>query len=101
MGTASYILVGTKESEALAFGSSCHGAGRNMSRRAATKKWHGRDVARKLADDGVLIRSKSMRGIAEEAPAAYKDVSKVVEASDKAGLARKVAKLIPLICVKG
>lgn len=101
MGTASYILVGTKESSTLSFGSSCHGAGRNMSRRAATKKWHGKDVARKLANDGVLIRSRSMRGIAEEAPAAYKDVSEVVETSDKAGLARKVAKLVPLVCVKG
>jgi tRNA-splicing ligase RtcB len=101
MGTASYILVGTKESQRLAFGSSCHGAGRNMSRRAATKKWHGKEVARKLADDGVLIRSRSMRGIAEEAPGAYKDVSEVVESSDRAGLARKVAKLVPLVCVKG
>ena len=101
MGTASYILAGTQQSERLAFGSACHGAGRNMSRRAATKKWHGRDVVRGLARDGVVIRSKSMRGIAEEAPGAYKDVSEVVEATDKAGLAKLVAKLVPLICVKG
>ncbi len=101
MGTASYILVGTEKSETLAFGSSCHGAGRNMSRRAATKKWTGNEVARKLADRGVLIRSRSIRGIAEEAPQAYKDVSEVVNVSDRASLAVKVAKLVPLICVKG
>ena len=101
MGTASYILVGTKESERLAFGSSCHGAGRQMSRTAATKRWQGRDVARKLEQDGVLIRSASMRGLAEEAPGAYKDVSEVVDVSDRVGLARKVAKLVPMICVKG
>ncbi len=101
MGTASYILAGTRQSEGLAFASACHGAGRNMSRRAATKKWQGRDVVRQLAHSGVLIRSKSMRGIAEEAPLAYKDVSEVVEATDKAKLAKKVARLVPLICVKG
>jgi len=101
MGTASYILVGTNESEKLAFGSSCHGAGRQMSRTAATKRWQGRDVARKLEQDGVLIRSASMRGLAEEAPGAYKDVSEVVDVSDRVGLARKVAKLVPMICVKG
>ena len=101
MGTASYILAGTQQSERLAFGSACHGAGRNMSRRAATKKWHGRDVVRGLARSGIVIRSKSMRGIAEEAPGAYKDVNEVVEVTDKAGLAKIVAKLVPLICVKG
>ena len=101
MGTASYILVGTEQSERLAFGSACHGAGRNMSRRAATQKWHGKEVAGRLAADGILIRSRSMRGIAEEAPGAYKDVSEVVEATHEAGLARKVAKLVPLACVKG
>ena len=101
MGTASYILVGTPQSERLAFSSACHGAGRNMSRTAATKKWNGKEVVGRLAHQGVLIRSRSMRGIAEEAPGAYKDVSEVVEATDKAGLARKVAKLIPLVCVKG
>jgi tRNA-splicing ligase RtcB len=101
MGTASYILVGTSESEERAFGSACHGAGRNMSRTAAKKRWRGTEVAEQLAAGGVLIRSKSMRGVAEEAPGAYKDVSIVVEATEKAHLARKVAKLMPLICVKG
>ena len=101
MGTASYILTGTGESERLSFSSACHGAGRNMSRTAAKKQWHGREVAKKLAGQGVLIRSRSMRGVAEEAPGAYKDVDEVVEVTDKAGLAKKVAKLVPLICVKG
>jgi tRNA-splicing ligase RtcB len=101
MGTSSYILVGTSESEERAFGSACHGAGRNMSRTAAKKRWRGTEVAGQLAAGGVLIRSNSMRGVAEEAPGAYKDVSIVVEATEKAGLARKVAKLVPLICVKG
>jgi len=101
MGTASYILTGTAASERLAFGSACHGAGRNMSRRAATKKWHGKEVAGRLASEGILIRSRSMRGIAEEAPQAYKDVSEVVEATHNAGLAKKVAKLVPLVCIKG
>lgn len=101
MGTASYILAGTTQSERLAFGSACHGAGRAMSRKAATKKWHGKEVVGRLATEGILIRSRSMRGIAEEAPGAYKDVSEVVEATHQAGLARKVAKLVPLVCVKG
>ncbi len=101
MGTASYILVGTTQSEKLAFGSACHGAGRNMSRRAATKKWNGREVIGRLAHQGVLIRSRSLRGIAEEAPGAYKDVSEVVESTHQAHLAHKVAKLVPLVCIKG
>jgi tRNA-splicing ligase RtcB len=101
MGTASYILAGTAQSERLAFGSACHGAGRAMSRKAATKKWHGKEVIGRLATEGILIRSRSMRGIAEEAPQAYKNVSEVVEATHQAGLAKKVAKLAPLVCVKG
>jgi tRNA-splicing ligase RtcB len=101
MGTASYVLVGTKESMALAFGSACHGAGRSMSRHQALRQWHGRDVAKDLATRGILIRSPSMRGVAEEAPGAYKDVSEVVDAADEACLAKKVARLEPLVCVKG
>ncbi len=101
MGTASYILTGNETSERLSFSSACHGAGRTMSRRKATKLWNGRDVAKKLKLQGVLIRSRSMRGVAEEAPGAYKDVSEVVNVTEQAGLATKVAKLIPLICVKG
>lgn len=101
MGTASYVLVGTEESMALAFGSACHGAGRSMSRHQALRQWHGRDVVKDLAARGILIRSPSMRGVAEEAPGAYKDVSEVVDAADDTKLARKVARLEPLVCVKG
>ncbi len=101
MGTASYILVGTNESMSLSFGSSCHGAGRSMSRNEATRRWHGKDVVRNLAEQGILIRSPSFRGVAEEAPGAYKDVSEVVEVSHQAKLSRKVAKLVPLVCIKG
>ena len=72
-----------------------------MSRSAARKRWQGRSVIDDLADRGIVVRSRSYRGIAEEAPGAYKDVSAVVDAADRAGLARKVARLEPLICVKG
>jgi len=101
MGTASYILVGTEKGMSLSFGSCCHGAGRAMSRKQATKRWHGQDVIRTLAEKGIIIRGASKRGVAEEAPGAYKDVNAVVDATDKAELARKVAKLEPMICVKG
>ncbi len=101
MGTASYILAGTAESEKLAFSSACHGAGRSMSRTAASKHWQGRQLINQLAERKIIIKSRSMRGLAEEAPDAYKNVSAVVEATSNAGLARKVAKLVPLICVKG
>lgn len=101
MGTGSYVLAGTNESESLAFSSACHGAGRAMSRHQATRTWKGRQLVDDLAARGILIRSPSMRGVAEEAPDAYKDVSAVVDAADAAGLARKVARTEPLICIKG
>jgi tRNA-splicing ligase RtcB len=101
MGTASYILAGTTESMGLAFGSACHGAGRSMSRHQATRQWKGREVVDDLARRGIVIRSASYRGVAEEAPGAYKDVSAVVEAADRANLARAVARLEPVVCVKG
>jgi tRNA-splicing ligase RtcB len=101
MGTGSYVLAGTRESEALAFSSACHGAGRAMSRHQALRTWQGRQVIDELAGRGILIRSPSGRGVAEEAPGAYKDVAAVVDAADAAGLARKVARVEPLICVKG
>jgi tRNA-splicing ligase RtcB len=101
MGTASYVLVGTGGGLQLSFGSSCHGAGRSMSRHAAVRKWDGRAVMKDLAGRGIIIRSPSPRGIAEEAPGAYKDVTAVVDAADRAGLSRKVARLEPLVCVKG
>lgn len=101
MGTASYILTGTERGMSLSFGSCCHGAGRAMSRKKATKRWHGNEVIKELAKKGIIIRGASNRGIAEEAPGAYKDVTAVVDATDKAELAKKVAKLEPMICVKG
>ena len=101
MGTASYVLAGAKASEMHAFSSACHGAGRAMSRHAATRQWNGRRVVDDLAEQGIIIRSPSLRGVAEEAPGAYKDVSAVVEAADAAGLAHTVARLEPLICIKG
>ena len=101
MGTASYILAGTAESESRAFSSACHGAGRAKSRHEATRTWRGRQVIDSLAGRGILVRSPSMRGVAEEAPGAYKDVSAVVDAAQAAGLASKVARLEPLICIKG
>lgn len=101
MGTASYILAGAPDNEKRSFSSACHGAGRAMSRHAATKQWRGSAVIDELADRGIIIRSTSYRGVAEEAPGAYKDVSAVVEAADHAGLANKVARLEPLICIKG
>ena len=101
MGTCSYVLAGTTESMDLAFGSACHGAGRAMSRHAALKRWRARQIIDELAGRGILIRAHSYRDVAEEAPGAYKDVSAVVDAAHRAGLARKVAKLVPLIVVKG
>ncbi|HEB97977.1 MAG TPA: RtcB family protein [Thiotrichales bacterium] len=101
MGTASYILAGTREGMDKAFGSACHGAGRRMSRRQALRTWRGRQLKDELAAQGVLVRSPSGRGIAEEAPGAYKDVGAVVRAAHAAGLARRVAKLVPMVCIKG
>jgi tRNA-splicing ligase RtcB len=101
MGTGSYVLVGAATSEEKAFSTACHGAGRAMSRHQAYRTWMGRQVADELAQHGTIVRSPSSRGIAEEAPGAYKDVRAVVDAAEAAGLARKVARLRPLVCVKG
>src|SRR5690606_20466410 len=79
MGTASYILAGTESGEDLALSSACHGAGRAMSRSQARKRFHGGRLVRELERRGIFIRSPSLRGVAEEAPAAYKDVYEVVE----------------------
>jgi tRNA-splicing ligase RtcB len=102
MGSDSYILAGTASPDGeRAFGSACHGAGRAMSRHEANRRWRGSAVIDELARQGILVRSPSLRGVAEEAPLAYKDVGTVVAAADQAGLARKVARLQPLICIKG
>ena len=101
MGTASYVLAGGAGPDDHAFGSSCHGAGRRMSRHEATRRWQGRAVVDELEGRGILIRSPSLRGVAEEAPGAYKDVDAVVEVAERVGLARRVARLTPLLCIKG
>ncbi len=101
MGTASYVLVGTQKAMEETFGSSCHGAGRTMSRRQATRTVRGSKVQSNLAHQGITVRSGSMRGLAEEAPLAYKDVSLVVDSVEGAGIARKVARVRPVAVVKG
>jgi tRNA-splicing ligase RtcB len=101
MGTASYVLVGAESGESRSFSSACHGAGRSMSRTQAAKRWGGRQIVEQLAARGILIRSPSLRGVAEEAPDAYKSVERVVDVAEAAGLAHKVARLEPLVCIKG
>jgi tRNA-splicing ligase RtcB len=101
MGTESYVLVGTQKAMALTFGSTCHGAGRVMSRTKARKKIYGAELKKELEGEGIIIRAGSNRGLAEEAPAAYKDVSRVVEVVHGLGIARKVARLRPLGVIKG
>lgn len=100
MGTASYVMVGTEQGKE-AFYSTAHGAGRAMSRRAATRQIRGEEVTRQLKEKGILIKCQSRRGIAEEAPLAYKNIDEVVEVVHNAGLSRKVAKLVPLAVIKG
>ena len=101
MGTSSAIMAGAATRPERAFASACHGAGRALSRHQALRRWHGRQVVDELAKRGIIIKSPSSRGVAEEAPGAYKDVAAVVEAAHAAGLARKVASLEPIICIKG
>jgi tRNA-splicing ligase RtcB len=101
MGTASWVLVGTEGSMKRSFGSSCHGAGRTMSRSKAKKTIWGEDLRNELQAQGIHIRAGSMAGLAEEAPQAYKDVDEVVETVDGAGIARKVARLRPVAVIKG
>ncbi|RLG13111.1 RNA-splicing ligase RtcB [Candidatus Pacearchaeota archaeon] len=101
MGTASYILVGTKEGEKKAFASACHGAGRTMSRHQAIKSFRADQIIEKLRKQGIIVIGKSKKGLAEEAPQAYKNVDLVIESTCKAGLTKKVAKLLPMGCIKG
>ncbi len=100
MGTESYLLRGTNESEE-AFGSTCHGAGRVMSRHQAKRRWNGREIARMLEQRGIYAHPASWSVMAEESPDAYKDVSQVVNVTHGAGLSLKVAKMVPLGVVKG
>lgn len=101
MGTASYVLAGTQESQNLSFSSCCHGAGRHLSRHAALQATRGETVMRELASRGITIRTGSLSGLAEEAPIAYKDVDEVVNVVQAARLARKVARLRPVMVIKG
>ena len=100
MGTASYVLVGQKEGEE-AFFSTCHGSGRAMSRHAAMRRVSGQEVVNKLESKGIIVKCWSLRGIAEEAPIAYKNIHDVVDVVHKAGLSKRVARLVPLAVIKG
>ena len=101
MGTASWVLLGTEGSMERSFGSSCHGAGRTMSRSKAKKQFWGEDLRKQLESQGVHVRAGSMAGLAEEAPVAYKDVDAVVETVAGAGIAKKVARIVPVAVIKG
>jgi tRNA-splicing ligase RtcB len=101
MGTASWVLVGTERSMSQTFGSTCHGAGRTMSRKKAKKTIHGARLREELEGRGIHVRAGSMPGLAEEAPKAYKDVDRVVEVVHSAGIAKRVAQLKPVAVIKG
>jgi tRNA-splicing ligase RtcB len=101
MGTSSYVLAGRPGAMELSFGTACHGAGRRLSRTGARKQITGAELRRTLEEQGITVRCPSNKGLAEEAPFAYKDVDRVVEVVRRAGLARPVARLEPLGVVKG
>lgn len=101
MGTASYVLIGTEQAMNISFGSCCHGAGRRMSRYAAKKIVHGKNLQEELLQQGIHIQAGSIVGLAEEAPLAYKDIDNVVNVVHNAGIARKVARLRPCAVIKG
>ena len=101
MGTASYILAGTAEAEALSFGSTAHGAGRVMSRHEALRRFRGEQIRSELARRGIELKATSWKGVAEEASAAYKDVDEVVRVSHEAGIGRLVARVVPVGVMKG
>jgi tRNA-splicing ligase RtcB len=101
MGTVSWVLVGTRDSMTQTFGSTCHGAGRRMSRKKAKKLVRGADLRNELESSGIHVRAGSLSGLAEEAPTAYKNVNRVVDVVDGAGIASKVARLTPVAVIKG
>jgi tRNA-splicing ligase RtcB len=101
MGTASYVLVGTEKAEEISFASTAHGAGREMSRHEALRHWTGEGIKKELESKKIFIKSASWKGIAEEAPGAYKDIDEVVEVSHQAGIGNKVARLRPIGVIKG
>ncbi|MBW3554585.1 MAG: RtcB family protein, partial [Gemmatimonadetes bacterium] len=101
MGRYSYVLLGTDGAFRETFGSTCHGAGRRMSRRQAKKSAHGRDLRKEFEAEGIEVRASSFATVAEEVPEAYKDVADVVGVVDRAGIGRKVARLRPMGVLKG
>jgi tRNA-splicing ligase RtcB len=101
MGTNSFILKGTDKAMKETFGSTIHGAGRSMSRTSALEKYTGEEIVSDLTKKGIIIKARSLKGLPEEAPNAYKDILSVVQVMHEAGISEKVAKLKPLICVKG
>ena len=101
MGTASFVLAGEPGAMERSFGTTCHGAGRRLSRTAARKRIGGSELRRELESRGIVVRCPSPKGLAEEAPFAYKDVDRVVRVVERAGLARRVARLVPIGVVKG
>jgi len=101
MGTCSYVLVGTQQAMKETFGSSCHGAGRAKSRTQAKKETTADELMKELKSKGILVRCQTKSGLTEEKPDAYKDVSQVVEVVHGAGIAKKVAKLVPIAVMKG
>jgi len=101
MGTASFVLVGTKIAEQKSFASTCHGAGRIMSRTKAVRNIKAGDIIANLQNRGIILKAGSKRGICEEAPQAYKDIEEVVQVVTKVGISKKVAKLLPLVVIKG
>jgi len=101
MGSYSFVLVGQEQASYLSFGSSCHGAGRRMSRKKALKEFNGVNLIRDLKMKNITVMAGSVREVAEEAPLAYKDIDQVINVVDQVGIAKKVARLKPLIVVKG
>jgi tRNA-splicing ligase RtcB len=101
MGTASYVMRATEKGVRRTFASGIHGAGRRLSRKKAAKRFWGEKTREELDGLGILVRGHSMRGLAEEAPLAYKDVDDVVSTATDAGISRSVARLRPLVVIKG
>jgi len=101
MGTSSWVLKGTELSMELSFGSTAHGAGRYMSRAEALRRYYGREVVRDLSGKNIVVRAADIKVVAEEAPGAYKDPDAVADVSDAVGIAKKVARLLPIGVTKG
>ena len=101
MGTASYVLVGTREAEQLSFGSTAHGAGRMMSRHEARRRFRGEQIKKDMASKGIVLQSTSWRGVAEEASHAYKDVDEVVKVSHEVGIGKLIVRVVPIGVMKG